>query len=81
MALLVLSFLHWLAQAVDAFLKEMKLSLEDVKGRPSLTAAVVGYHGKPNWPELNPIGPWEVLWQRVACRHFLSQHALHTDAC
>jgi hypothetical protein len=46
--MLVLPLLHLLPQAIDAFLKEMKLSMEDIKQRPSLTAAVVGYHGKPD---------------------------------
>lgn len=33
-------------QAIEEFLKSMKLTLEDMKQRPALAAAVVGYHGK-----------------------------------
>lgn len=33
-------------QAIDEFLGKMKLSLDDMKNRPSLAAAVVGYTGE-----------------------------------
>lgn len=33
-------------QAIDDFLKAMKLTLQDMKQRPALAAAVVGYHGE-----------------------------------
>lgn len=35
-----------LLQAIDSFLKSMKLTLDDVKANPALAAAVVGYHGR-----------------------------------
>lgn len=33
-------------QAIDSFLKSMKLTVDDVKANPALAAAVVGYHGE-----------------------------------
>lgn len=57
-------------QAIEEFLKSMKLTLQDMKQRPALSAAVVGYHGEDlgwwGW-----LGPWhtprqlEVEWIAV----------------
>lgn len=33
-------------QALDKFIKEMKLTLNDMKSRPGLSAAVIAYHGE-----------------------------------
>lgn len=44
-------------QAIEEFLKSMKLTLQDMKQRPALSAAVVGYHGE-NLGWWGWLGPW-----------------------
>jgi hypothetical protein len=45
----VLNNEHAVVQAIEEFLKSMKLTLQDMKQRPALAAAVVGYHGENSW--------------------------------